>query len=939
MTFTDRLAPNSTQTPLLAKLSDINSELNAMHSRHTLALRSKPSETLTSDVAPNVASWTVYCNECDEAMDDVHYHCSICDSGDFDLCESCVDGGKLCPGEGHWLVKRVIKEGKVISSTTERLPPKPRSQIALADLLNTEVDKEMPGAFTEDTKTLNEESLPPTRTCNCCIQGMCQVKHHTDHATDPCLVRPDSEFVTCKSCSDYDLCLECHTENKHGHHPAHSFGPASPETQMSLMQASLLPAGRNVRHQAICDGCDKTIYGVRHKCFTCPDFDYCGTCVKSSRNSHPGHRFAAVYEPISLSPKFSVRHHGIYCDGPACTSQARQTYIEGVRYKCVVCNDTDFCASCEAMPGNFHNKTHPLIKIKTPIRGLNVSTVSENPRGQMRDLGDKNMNSEVKPEVSKGNSLPTESTPGRNTKIPVHTVASIIPSVAPNTTTSTTTAPRTQLSDKPPVSATAGLHAEFIRDAIIDGTSVNVDQCFTQVWTMRNAGPSPWPSGCSVRYVGGDNMLNVDNKHVSSAIDVANATESNVIGREVKPGEEVAFKVVMKAPARCGKAISYWRLKTADGTPFGHRLWCDVRVVSAASKAAEKDTQVDIASRGPVAAPFAPASIPDVLGDLLRNHMPSGSSAQRTQGGGSTTSVPSSQSYYTLYQQRMQALRQQEAQRRMMHGESVMHSERLARLDQGFNSLPRAAPLDSMGAYTSSVGQPAFASIPWKKQMEDFVERTSKPIQSTPVAPVSNQASLPAYSSSNLAVKGYQQALMDLEAANVKRRQAMQSAADKASESAIESEQKKSQEIHQQSETVNNADTEVLKGSQMIFPTLEKESPSSSTYQSLASSRTSKGKAAYVEDEATGIVTADAAHSSAETSEQATPSKLEPVSTQGSNTGASESESVNDGFEDVSTDLEVLSAESDSGEDDGFLTDEEYDILDASDSETVASAK
>ena len=45
-----------------------------------------------------------------------------------------------------------------------------------------------------------------------------------------------------------------------------------------------------------------------------------------------------------------------------------------------------------------------------------------------------------------------------------------------------------------------------------------------------------------------------------------------------------------------------------------------------------------------------------------------------------------------------------------------------------------------------------------------------------------------------------------------------------------------------------------------------------------------------------------------------------------------------DVFEDISSEIEVLSA-SEHDDDDGFLTDEEYDILDASDEETIASAE
>jgi next-to-BRCA1 protein 1 len=95
-----------------------------------------------------------------------------------------------------------------------------------------------------------------------------------------------------------------------------------------------------------------------------------------------------------------------------------------------------------------------------------------------------------------------------------------------------------------------------------------------------------------------------------------------------------------------------------------------------------------------------------------------------------------------------------------------------------------------------------------------------------------------------------------------------------------------------------------------VFPTLDKESPASSTYQSFSGSGMSKK-----------------AH---EELEQASQASEIPDSI------AADEE----GFEDISDDLEVLSAD-DEGEteDDGFLTDDDYDILDASDQETVASMK
>jgi next-to-BRCA1 protein 1 len=72
------------------------------------------------------------------------------------LCQDCIDKGVLCDGEGHWMIKRSVKNGKVVNSTTETLPPRiPQSESKTALV-----------ASVEETK-VNSVS----RTCNSCIQG------------------------------------------------------------------------------------------------------------------------------------------------------------------------------------------------------------------------------------------------------------------------------------------------------------------------------------------------------------------------------------------------------------------------------------------------------------------------------------------------------------------------------------------------------------------------------------------------------------------------------------------------------------------------------------------------------------------------------------------------------------------------------------------------
>ncbi|KAL2358321.1 hypothetical protein BJ546DRAFT_959370 [Cryomyces antarcticus] len=752
-------------------------------------------------------SWKVFCNACDAPMANVHFHCSTCDNGDYDLCQSCVDDGKTCPGEDHWLIKRFIQNGKVVSSSTDRIASKTKQQA------KQDMEKEMPGAFTQETKVEVEEDDQLTRTCNSCIKEL-----------------PESNFITCSSCEDYDLCVPCHIGTKHGHHPGHTFIKATEKTDVRGQLAEFLMApGRNVRHAAICDGCNKNIYGVRHKCLNCPDWDYCNECIKVARHIHPMHRFVPIYDPLPEPRSVPVRHFGIYCDGPLCQGKQHQSYIEGVRYKCAICHDTDFCANCEAAPHNRHNRTHPLIKFKTPVRNVSVTTMSEERHGNLtKTLGDQMP-------VSRSISTETTSapfTPSKNAATQVQTVMDLKPTEETSVKSEETSTKRASPSytpfnlqppcvpevlkellepvkpkqtkvekiskaEAPKPSATPSLDAHFIRDTIPDGAKLQPEERFTQVWTLRNPGPHDWPAGCSVRYVGGDNMLNVNHIHPSSVTDIADATESNVVGRPVAEGEEIAFRVLMKAPKREGKAISYWRLKTADGIPFGHRLWCDIDVAAA---------QVD-----------APATVSTPAIEPKRTALP-----------------------------------------------TVEHIE-----------FFRPAPSGSSGR-RAELTQWLDAFRKTQAQKQDEISET-EPLPSS----VFNFEVRDGDESKEVSASG----------------------------------------------TIRKED---LEGSAMVFPTLDKESPVSSTYQSATaghstSSTSSKGKApslqAFVRDEA------------AEEAAAARSAVAVPVET----VAAATQEDDDEKFEDLTDDLELLSAIEDESVDDGFDTDDEYDILDASDED--ASSK
>ena len=105
------------------------------------------------------AAFTVCCNSCELTIPGAHWHCSICHNGDYDLCQTCVDDGGHCGVEGHFLIKRLIEGGKVITSTTETVPKKTVTSKA----------EQLPAYSAHESEPESEPVM--TRTCNCCVSG------------------------------------------------------------------------------------------------------------------------------------------------------------------------------------------------------------------------------------------------------------------------------------------------------------------------------------------------------------------------------------------------------------------------------------------------------------------------------------------------------------------------------------------------------------------------------------------------------------------------------------------------------------------------------------------------------------------------------------------------------------------------------------------------
>jgi len=151
-----------------------------------------------------------------------------------------------------------------------------------------------------------------------------------------------------------------------------------------------------------------------------------------------------------------------------------------------------------------------------------------------------------------------------------------------------------EVKELPATAVKEELVAHFVRDTITDGTVLAPNTVFEQTWYLRNGGNTAWPSGCSVKFVGGDNMCAVDPEHPASVHELVSAAESTTCYTAVAPGQEVGFTVLMRTPNRAGNPISYWRLTGPDGDKFGHRLWRDVQVKEVAAPVAKEEPREEV---------------------------------------------------------------------------------------------------------------------------------------------------------------------------------------------------------------------------------------------------------------------------------------------------------------------------------------------------------
>ncbi|KAL6882559.1 hypothetical protein ACP4OV_011249 [Aristida adscensionis] len=107
----------------------------------------------------------------------------------------------------------------------------------------------------------------------------------------------------------------------------------------------------------------------------------------------------------------------------------------------------------------------------------------------------------------------------------------------------------------------------FVKDVTVpDGTLMAPSTLFTKIWRMRNSGPTIWPFGTQLTWVGGDQFA-----HQCSA-------KLAISMNGLPVNQEIDVAVDFVAPGKPGRYISYWKMALPSGQTFGQRAWVHIQV-------------------------------------------------------------------------------------------------------------------------------------------------------------------------------------------------------------------------------------------------------------------------------------------------------------------------------------------------------------------------
>ncbi|KAH8120072.1 hypothetical protein DFH11DRAFT_1685474 [Phellopilus nigrolimitatus] len=495
----------------------------------------------TAQTVP-VVHTNVVCDVCSDIVIGDRHKCLDCH--DYDLCDSCYPSASSGHNPFHEFL--TIKEpGRVLVHT-----------VFNGDEYRRGTRPDERAQPTSRSHTTERSPVVHQATCD-----LCESRIHG--ARYKCLACPD--FDTCSSC--YSITLE--------QHPKHTFVRLEEIQDLSPRDPSALK-----KHDARCDECGKTIYGIRYKCMhpECPDYDLCAKCEAMPIEVHPSiHPLLKMRGPETVIPTV-YRVGGATLiprpkQQPLTTGVAVATEPEPEK--------TDVSVYAELKPETADASVHAEMKQET-----SDASVAAEMRPGTTDMAVSTEPVIVEQPVPVEHSVEAQA-PVLPTPPPlIQGLASldklqrVVDHWREQDTVSESSAAQemTQtISNKPSLISTfvgklpqrkdVGLRATFVCDVNIeDGQLFPAGAEFVKSWRIQNDGENAWPESTEVVFVAGDRMPAFDGAPLRYHVGM------------VEPGVTVDVNASdMKAPDISGKYVGYWRL--SDGSkPFGQSVWCDIVV-------------------------------------------------------------------------------------------------------------------------------------------------------------------------------------------------------------------------------------------------------------------------------------------------------------------------------------------------------------------------